>query len=52
MLVCAVLFFMIIYNLFNVVSEEHSTFYKDFRFWLVLFSLAVMVWIAVERVYL
>lgn len=51
MLVCAVLFLMIFYNLFQVVTEEHSNFWKDFRFWLVLFSLAVLVWIAVERVY-
>lgn len=51
MLVCVVLLLMIVYNLFNVVTEEQSSFYKDFRFWLVLFSLAVLVWIAVERVY-
>ena len=45
MLVYVVLFLMIAYNLFNVITEESTVFYKDFRFWLVMISLITLVWI-------
>lgn len=48
MIVCVVLFLLIFYNLFNVISEESNAFYKDFRFWVILFSLLILIWILTQ----
>lgn len=48
MVVYVVLFLMIFYNLFNVITEESTAFYKDFRFWLVFASLLVLIWILIQ----
>lgn len=39
---------MIAYNLINVITEESTVFYKDFRFWLVMISLAVLFWVLLQ----
>lgn len=48
MLLFAILFLMVFYNLFNVISEESNTFYKDIRFWLVLISLGILIWMITQ----
>lgn len=48
MLVFSVLIIMIGYNLFNVVTQERTVFYRDFRFYLVLVSLGVIIYLMVE----
>ncbi len=37
------LFIIIAYNLFTVITEESTVFYKDIRFWLVVISLFVLI---------
>ncbi len=48
MLLCCFLFLLIGYNLFHVISDNQTVFYKDVRFWLVLFSLVVLLWLTVQ----
>ena len=48
MLFIVIIVLLIGYNLFNVISEENNTFYKDIRFWLVLTSLLILVWLTAQ----
>jgi len=43
MIICAILYLLFGFNLINMITEENSTFYRDVRFWLIIFSLAVLV---------
>ena len=48
MLFIVIIVLLIGYNLFNVISEENNVFYKDIRFWLVLTSLLILVWLTAQ----
>ncbi len=43
MLVLTILYLLFGINLFSVITEKSTTYYKDVRFWLVIISLAVLV---------
>lgn len=48
MLLVSFIFFLIIFNLFSVVTDKSSPYYKDVRFWLIMVSLLVLVAMTVE----
>lgn len=43
-----VLFLLIGYTLFHMLSEKNDIFYRDVRFWLVVASLCVLIWLTVH----
>ena len=47
MLIISILIVILIFNLFDVLSEKSTIFYKDIRFWLVLISMGVLAWLTV-----
>jgi len=48
MLLVSFIYFLIIFNLFNVVTDKTTPYYKDVRFWLIMVSLVVLVAMTVE----
>lgn len=48
MLLVSFIFSLIIFNLFNVVTDKSTPYYKDIRFWLIMISLVVLVAMTVE----
>lgn len=35
-------------NLVNILMEKTNTIYKDVRFWLVIFSIVMLVWMTMK----
>gem|GEM_PF-889498 len=48
MLILTILYLLLSFNLFDVIAEKTTTFYKDVRFWLVLISLVVLMWLTLQ----
>lgn len=48
MLLVVFIISLIVFNLFDVVTENITPYYKDIRFWLIIISLAVLLTITVE----
>ncbi|MEM6966558.1 MAG: hypothetical protein AAF573_17470 [Bacteroidota bacterium] len=48
MLLVSFIFSLIIFNLFSVVTDKSTPYYKDIRFWLIVISLVVLVVMTVE----
>ena len=48
MLLVSFILFLIIFNLFDVVADKSSPYYKDIRFWLIMVSLVILVAMTVE----
>ncbi len=48
MLCLTILYLLFGLNLVHVISEKQSAVYKDIRFWLVIFSLAILVVLTVK----
>ena len=44
----AVLYILMGFNLANIYMERTSTIYKDLRFWLILCSLAMLVYLTIK----
>ncbi|MCO6475752.1 MAG: hypothetical protein J5I94_03985 [Phaeodactylibacter sp.] len=44
----AALFLLTAYNLISMIDEKTSSVFKDIRFWLVLASFLLLVWIMVR----
>ncbi len=47
-MIVVVLFLLIAYNLISMIHEKTSSVFKDIRFWLVLASFFLLVWITVN----
>ncbi|MFT5168264.1 MAG: hypothetical protein ACI8P3_003505 [Saprospiraceae bacterium] len=43
MIICTILYLLLGFNLIHMVTEENPTFYRDVRFWLIIFSLLVLI---------
>lgn len=50
MIAITMLLFLIGGTLFNVVTDRTTIYYRDFRFYLILMSLCIVLWIAVQSV--
>lgn len=48
MLLFAILYLMFAFNLITVITEKTTIYYKDLRFWLIILSLIVLVFLTVE----
>lgn len=48
MLLVSFIILLIVFNLFDVVTDNITPYYKDIRFWLIMISLIVLVTITVE----
>ncbi|MFK7772386.1 MAG: hypothetical protein AB8F94_09605 [Saprospiraceae bacterium] len=48
MLLVSFIILLIVFNLFDVVTENITPYYKDIRFWLIMVSLIVLLTITVE----
>ncbi|MDG2418507.1 MAG: hypothetical protein P8M17_05915 [Saprospiraceae bacterium] len=48
MLLVSFIILLIVFNLFNVVTENITPYYKDIRFWLIIVSLIVLLTITME----
>ena len=44
----SLLYMLIGLNLVKMLMEKTSTIYKDIRFWLILLSLAMLVWMTLQ----
>lgn len=44
----SLLYMLIGLNLVKMITDKTSTIYKDVRFWLVLLSLAMLVWLTLK----
>ena len=44
----SLLYLLIGLNLVKILMEKTNTIYKDIRFWLILLSLAVLVWMTLQ----
>ena len=44
----SLLYMLIGVNLFKIIMEKTNTIYKDIRFWLILLSLAMLVWMTLQ----
>ncbi|MCB0587470.1 MAG: hypothetical protein KDD06_19405 [Phaeodactylibacter sp.] len=47
-MVVIILFLLIAYNLISMIHEKTNSVFKDIRFWLVLASFFLLLWIAVK----
>ncbi len=48
MLLVAFIILLIVFNLFDVVTENITPYYKDIRFWLIMISLVVLLALTLE----
>jgi len=44
----AVLYILFGFNLVSIIMEKTNAMYKDIRFWLVLASLFMLIWLTVK----
>lgn len=48
MIALTVLYLTLGYSLYGIVMEESTRLYKDFRFWVVVGSALVLVWLTLK----